>query len=124
MITATTTPPLPYPTPTPRHPTRTQLLGLMKQQLTEGKQKKLTPAALAELEASVVPLFACIEDRNADVRKAANEALLPVMTHLGYNRMSKKLTSVKVCTAPLVTLVTVVVSSSTLHSHRVITFNE
>ena len=34
-------------------------------------------------------LFANVEDRNADVRKNAQEAILPFMMHLGYVTMGK-----------------------------------
>jgi hypothetical protein len=34
-------------------------------------------------------LYANVEDRNADVRKKAQEAVLPFMMHLGYVTMAK-----------------------------------
>ncbi|MEQ2169722.1 hypothetical protein GOODEAATRI_028249 [Goodea atripinnis] len=34
-------------------------------------------------------LFACLEDRNADVRKKAQDALPSFMMHLGYDKMNK-----------------------------------
>lgn len=37
-----------------------------------------------------------LEDRNADVRKGANEAVLPFMIHLGYDGMVKHTNKVKV----------------------------
>lgn len=37
-----------------------------------------------------------LEDRNADVRKGANEAVLPFMIHLGYDGMVKHTSKVKV----------------------------
>lgn len=37
-----------------------------------------------------------LEDRNADVRKGANEAVLPFMIHIGYEGMMKHISKVKV----------------------------
>ena len=41
-------------------------------------------------------LFSGVEDRNADVRKAASEAVLPFMLHLGYDGLLKHTSRVKV----------------------------
>ena len=38
----------------------------------------------------------CLEDRNADVRKKANEAVLPFMIHTGYDAMVRHAAKVKV----------------------------
>ncbi|XP_008410802.1 cytoskeleton-associated protein 5 isoform X3 [Poecilia reticulata] len=43
----------------------------------------------ADLMLCVPQLFACLEDRNADVRKKAQDALPTVMMHLGYDKMNK-----------------------------------
>lgn len=37
-----------------------------------------------------------LEDRSADVRKGANEAVLPYMIHIGYEGMMKHISKVKV----------------------------
>ncbi|XP_034051282.1 cytoskeleton-associated protein 5-like [Thalassophryne amazonica] len=37
----------------------------------------------------VAPLYACLEDRNGDVRKKAQDALPVFMTHLGFEKMNK-----------------------------------
>lgn len=34
-------------------------------------------------------LYACLEDRNGDVRKKAQDALPTFMMHLGYDKMNK-----------------------------------
>ena len=59
--------------------------------------KRLSSAGLLELDACCPPFYACLEDRNADVRKSAQDALLSVMSHLGYPKMAKRVSSVKVC---------------------------
>ncbi|KAM4734479.1 cytoskeleton-associated protein 5 isoform 2-T2 [Anableps anableps] len=42
-----------------------------------------------DLMLCVPQLFACLEDRNADVRKKAQDALPTFMMHLGYDKMNK-----------------------------------
>ena len=49
-----------------------------------------------ELHSCTPHLFTALEDRNADVRKGAQEAVLPIMIHIGYDGMSKHLSTVKV----------------------------
>ncbi|CAH2055745.1 unnamed protein product, partial [Iphiclides podalirius] len=48
-----------------------------------------------ELSLCVPLLYACLEDRAADVRKAAADCVLPVMLHLGYEPMHKQLDKLK-----------------------------
>lgn len=48
-----------------------------------------------ELSVCVGTLFACIEDRAADVRKAAGDCVFPFMLHLGYEAMHKQLEKLK-----------------------------
>ncbi|CAG5054310.1 unnamed protein product [Parnassius apollo] len=57
----------------------------------------VAPKSFAREELSVcVPLlFACLEDRSADVRKAAADCVLPFMLHLGYEPMHKHLDKLK-----------------------------
>lgn len=49
-----------------------------------------------ELSQSVPYLFAAVEDRNADVRKKAQEALPAFMMHLTYDKMVKMAGKLKV----------------------------
>lgn len=42
-------------------------------------------------------LYACLEDRSGDVRKKAQDALPTFMMHLGYDKMCKATTKLKVC---------------------------
>lgn len=44
----------------------------------------------------VPQLYACLEDRNADVRKKAQDALPTFMMHLGYDKMNKATGKLKV----------------------------
>ncbi|KAL0879509.1 hypothetical protein ABMA27_003252 [Loxostege sticticalis] len=48
-----------------------------------------------ELSLCVPVLFACLEDRAADVRKAAADCVFPFMLHLGYEPMHKQLDKLK-----------------------------
>lgn len=41
-------------------------------------------------------MYASLEDRNADVRKGAGEAVLPFMIHLGYDVMARHAGKLKV----------------------------
>ena len=50
----------------------------------------------ADLMHCVAPLFSCLEDRNGDVRKKAQDALPFFMMHLGYDKMTKATTKLKV----------------------------
>jgi len=67
-----------------------QLLGWLAEKLPSCK--KLPP----EFGDCVPYLFVCLEDRNADVRKKANEAVLPFMIHTGYDAMVRHAAKVKV----------------------------
>lgn len=50
-----------------------------------------------DLLAPCIPhIFACLEDRSADVRKKANDLLLPFMTHTGYEAMLRQTSKLKV----------------------------
>lgn len=49
-----------------------------------------------ELSLCVPTLFACVEDRAAEVRKAAADCVFPFMLHLGYDAMFKQLDKLKV----------------------------
>lgn len=51
-----------------------------------------------ELSMCVPLLFACLEDRAADVRKRAGDCVLPFMLHLGYESMHKQMDKLKVFT--------------------------
>ncbi|XP_061825770.1 cytoskeleton-associated protein 5 isoform X2 [Nerophis lumbriciformis] len=49
----------------------------------------------ADLMLTVPQLYACLEDRNGDVRKKAQDALPTFMMHLGYDKMEKATSKVK-----------------------------
>ena len=49
-----------------------------------------------ELIACIPYLYANLEDRNVDVRKNAQEAVLGIMIHLGYESMAKQSDKLKV----------------------------
>ena len=68
-----------------------QLLGWLGEKL--GSSKKI---AKADLLQSVPLLYTCLEDRSADVRKAATEATLGYMIHCGFESMAGKVSVVKV----------------------------
>ena len=50
----------------------------------------------AELNVCTPFIFACLEDRNADVRKKALEVLVPYMIHVGYESMARQASKLKV----------------------------
>lgn len=49
-----------------------------------------------ELLICIPHLYANLEDRNADVRKNAQDAVLGIMIHLGYDSMAKQVEKLKV----------------------------
>lgn len=49
-----------------------------------------------DLMLCIPQLYACLEDRNGDVRKKAQDALPTFMMHLGYDKMSKATGKLKV----------------------------
>lgn len=53
-------------------------------------------AAPGDLMLCVPQLYACLEDRNGDVRKKAQDALPTFMMHLGYDKMNKATGKLKV----------------------------
>ncbi len=71
---------------------RAELLGWLTEKLPSCK--KLGP----ELNLCVPHLFACLEDRNGDVRKKADEAILPFMIHIGFEYMARQAAKLKVPT--------------------------
>lgn len=72
-------------------PLRLQLLGWLSPKLKD-HQKKLP----VEIKECCLPLLTCLGDRNPDVRKAAQEAILPFMIHAGYDSMLKAASKVDV----------------------------
>jgi len=68
----------------PKPNLRISLLSWMEQILPE--EKKKLPV---ELNESIAPLFVCLEDRNADVRKNAQAIVPLIMAHTGYEAMAK-----------------------------------
>lgn len=67
-----------------------QLLGWLAEKLPGLR------AAPADLMLCVPQLYACLEDRNGDVRKKAQDALPMFMMHLGYDKMTKATGKLKV----------------------------
>ncbi|XP_046394021.1 protein mini spindles [Ischnura elegans] len=63
---------------------RSELWLWMREKLTEVKS-----LPKEELAGCLPILYACVEDRNADVRKNAQEAILPFMMHVGYDSMAR-----------------------------------
>ncbi|XP_065333081.1 protein mini spindles isoform X1 [Cloeon dipterum] len=71
---------------------KAELFQWMAESLTNAKR-----IPKEELIACVPHLLACVEDRNADVRKNAQDAILPMMIHTGYEpmvRQTQKLSAV------------------------------
>jgi len=67
-----------------------QLLGWFAEKLPSCKKLPV------EFHDCVPYVFACLEDRNADVRKKAHEAVLPFMIHTGYEVMARHASKAKV----------------------------
>ncbi|XP_018010529.1 cytoskeleton-associated protein 5 [Hyalella azteca] len=68
------------------------LFPWLAQQLTEAPPKSLNKEDLGNY---VPHIYSGLEDRSAEVRKAATEAVLPFMLHLGYEGMLKHTSRVK-----------------------------
>ena len=51
-----------------------------------------------DLSSCLNALLACVEDRNVEVRKSAQDCVLPFMIHLGYEKMYQACSRLKVCT--------------------------
>ncbi|KAL2089066.1 hypothetical protein ACEWY4_015965 [Coilia grayii] len=62
---------------------RQELLGWLAEKLPTLR------SAPSDLALCMPHLYACLEDRNADVRKKAQEALPTFMMHLGFDKMNK-----------------------------------
>uniref|UniRef100_A0A667Y4N8 Cytoskeleton associated protein 5 n=1 Tax=Myripristis murdjan TaxID=586833 RepID=A0A667Y4N8_9TELE len=62
---------------------RQELLGWLTEHLTTLR------SVPSDMLLCVAPLYACLEDRNGDVRKKAQDALPIFMTHLGFDKMKK-----------------------------------
>lgn len=58
------------------------------------KTKRKLPAE--DLKVVCPILFACLEDRNPDVRKSAQDAILPFMIVVGYDFMKREADKLKV----------------------------
>ena len=70
---------------------RTELLGWLEEKLpTAGK---LPP----EIQTVILPLFACLEDRSAEVRKKAQSFLPVLAAKVGYDTLIKHTAKLKVC---------------------------
>ncbi|XP_056135321.1 cytoskeleton-associated protein 5-like [Lampris incognitus] len=62
---------------------RQELLGWLAERLATVR------SVPSDLQLCVAPLYACLEDRNIDVRKKAQDALPIFITHLGFDKMNK-----------------------------------
>ncbi|KAH9494766.1 Cytoskeleton associated protein 5 [Bulinus truncatus] len=71
---------------------RAELLGWLAEKLPN--HKPLPP----ELRSVIPNVLACLEDRNADVRKKAQDSLVPLMIHTGYDAFLKALGKCKPAT--------------------------
>lgn len=68
----------------------TQVLGWLAEKLPALR------AVPGDLMTCVPQLYSCLEDRNGDVRKKAQDALPTFMMHLGYDKMDKAAGKLKV----------------------------
>lgn len=68
---------------------RQEFLGWLTEKLPNHKQ--LAP----EFKMCIPHLLSCLEDRNGEVRKKAQEALVPFMIHTGYDSMLKATSKLK-----------------------------
>ncbi|XP_066503384.1 cytoskeleton-associated protein 5-A-like isoform X2 [Hoplias malabaricus] len=68
---------------------RQELLGWLVEKLP------VLRSVSSDLQLCVSPLFSCLEDRNADVRKKAQDALPVFMMHLGFEKMNKAAAKLK-----------------------------
>ncbi|KAM6980607.1 cytoskeleton-associated protein 5-like [Aplochiton taeniatus] len=68
---------------------RQELLGWLVERLPT---QNTVPS---DLGLCVPPLYTCLQDRNADVRKKAQDALPAFMMHLGYDKMNKAASKLK-----------------------------
>ncbi|UYV60269.1 msps [Cordylochernes scorpioides] len=69
---------------------RTELLGWLIEKLPEAKD-----LPNADLVPCIHPILQCLEDRNSDVRKKAQDILLPLMLHVGFEPVAKATTKLK-----------------------------
>ena len=56
-----------------------------------------------DLSACLPHLYAALEDRSAEVRRSATDAVLPFLIHLGYDAMARHAGKLKVRAAPPLT---------------------
>ena len=68
-----------------------QLLGWLIERLPNHKQLPKD-----EMKLCIPHLLTCLEDRNGDVRKKAQEALVPFMIHVGYDAVFRATSKLKV----------------------------
>lgn len=68
----------------------TQVLGWLAEKLPTLR------AVPGDLMLCIPQLYTCLEDRNGDVRKKAQDALPTFMMHLGYEKMTKATGKLKV----------------------------
>ncbi|KAG0714752.1 Cytoskeleton-associated protein 5 [Chionoecetes opilio] len=71
---------------------KAELFTWMAEKLKDAPTKSINKE---EVHSCTQYLFTALEDRSADVRKGANEAVLPFMMHIGYEGMMKHISRVK-----------------------------
>ncbi|XP_029845565.2 cytoskeleton-associated protein 5 [Ixodes scapularis] len=81
---------------------RTELFGWLAGRLAEEGVARGAVSG-AELAACLPQLYQCLEDRSGEVRRAAQELLLPCMLHLGYESMARATSRLKASSKSLVT---------------------
>lgn len=67
-----------------------QLLGWLSEKLPSHKQLP------SEFKLCIPHLLSCLEDRNGDVRKKAQDAVVPFMIHTGYESVFRACSKLKV----------------------------
>lgn len=90
-----------------------QLLGWLAEKLPTLRS---TPT---DLILFVPHLYSCLEDRNGDVRKKAQDALPFFMMHLGYEKMAKATGKLKVLKAAAVKAIRKILNMN-LHRQKII----
>uniref|UniRef100_A0A8C5I6V6 TOG domain-containing protein n=1 Tax=Gouania willdenowi TaxID=441366 RepID=A0A8C5I6V6_GOUWI len=91
-----------------------QLLGWLAEKLPTLR------TAPGDLMLCIPQLYACLEDRNGDVRKKAQDALPMFMMHLGYDKMNKATGKLKVQICPTGSVLTVHIYASHISFSQVL----
>lgn len=78
---------------------RVELFGWLAERLGASDAKGVP---VAELASCLPHLYQCLEDRSGEVRKKAQDLLLPCMLHLGYESMARATSKLKASSKTLV----------------------